>query len=514
MIGAAFRKIPAVLSCIAVGVMGLGATPASADPVGSVTMHQLALVGAEMWGVAAGPDDAMWFTDVAGGRIVRRGSDGAVSHFDLPDATSYPTSIVAGPDGNLWFTEYVGGKIGRITPSGVITDFDANASGPWDIAAGPDGNLWYTDFADSAAVVKMTPTGSTTRYPLEAEAYPKGITAGPDGNLWFTESGSRNRIGRITPSGTIDEFNIGLSTNTQSWDIAAGPDGNLWFTEYNASKIGRITPSGTINEFSTGPQPWGIATGPDGALWFTQYASNAIGRMTTAGSMTEYTGAGAPWLLATGPDGSMWFANRNGDSVGQMTTGTPPPLRAAPSVTGTLQVGQTQQCSGEQWDAWNGAPPTVSSIGWLLDGRTVPGATGRSFTPALTDVGRTLACTVTATYSLPAVTVKSTSASVTLTAQPAPEPAPTPTPASAQLLTCKASKHRARCTSKVVPATYRFTASKKVKVRKGRVTAGDVSEKVTVALSTKNTRILAKTPLSRGKYTLKVGRTSRPIRVT
>ncbi len=210
----------------------------------------------------------------------------------------------------------------------------------------------------------------------------------------------------------------------------------------------------------------------------------------------------------------MWFANRNGDSVGQMTTGTPPPLRAAPSVTGTLQVGQTQQCSGEQWDAWNGAPPTVSSIGWLLDGRTVPGATGRSFTPALTDVGRTLACTVTATYSLPAVTVKSTSASVTLTAQPAPEPAPTPTPASAQLLTCKASKHRARCTSKVVPATYRFTASKKVKVRKGRVTAGDVSEKVTVALSTKNTRILAKTPLSRGKYTLKVGRTSRPIRVT
>lgn len=428
MIGAAFRKIPAVLSCIAVGVMGLGATPASADPVGSVTMHQLALVGAEMWGAAAGPDGAMWFTDVAGGRIIRRGSDGAVSHFDLPDATSYPTSIVAGPDGNLWFTEYVGGKIGRITPSGVITDFDANASGPW--------------------------------------------------------------------------------------DIAAGPDGNLWFTEYNASKIGRITPAGTINEFSTGPHPWGIAAGPDGALWFTQYASNAIGRMTTAGSMTEYPGTGAPWLLATGPDGSMWFANRNGDSVGQMVTGMVAPLRTSPSVTGTLRAGEAQQCAGEQWDAWNGTAPAVTSVSWMLDGAAVPGANSRSFTPSLTDAGKLLSCAVTAAYSLPAVTVKSSSASVTLTAQPAPEPPAPPTARSAQLLTCKSSNHRARCTSKEVPATYRFTASKKVKVRKGKVTAGDISEKVTVALSTRNTRILAKTPLSRGKYTLKVGRTSRPIRVT
>src|SRR5690606_7656764 len=144
--------------------------------------------------------------------------------------------------------EYVGGKIGRITPSGVITDFDANASGPWDIAAGPDGNLWYTDWADTAAIVKMTPTGSTTRYPLQADAYAPWLATGVDGNVWSTENCLRNMIGRITPDGTISEFNTGLSENAQAWDIAAGPDGNLWFTEFNKAKIGRITPSGTIDE--------------------------------------------------------------------------------------------------------------------------------------------------------------------------------------------------------------------------------------------------------------------------
>jgi virginiamycin B lyase len=48
---------------------------------------------------------------------------GAVAEFRLPPArvgdlnvSSQPWGITAGPDGNLWFTEQVGNKIGRITP--------------------------------------------------------------------------------------------------------------------------------------------------------------------------------------------------------------------------------------------------------------------------------------------------------------------------------------------------------------------------------------------------------------
>ena len=38
-----------------------------------------------------------------------------------------PFGITAGPDGNLWFTESAG-RIGRITPSGVVTEFSAGIS--------------------------------------------------------------------------------------------------------------------------------------------------------------------------------------------------------------------------------------------------------------------------------------------------------------------------------------------------------------------------------------------------
>jgi len=39
-----------------------------------------------------------------------------ITEFPIPTANSYPWGITAGPDSNLWFTEYDGGQIGRITP--------------------------------------------------------------------------------------------------------------------------------------------------------------------------------------------------------------------------------------------------------------------------------------------------------------------------------------------------------------------------------------------------------------
>jgi streptogramin lyase len=41
--------------------------------------------------------------------------------FAVPTDSSHPFGIAAGPDGNLWFTEYSGNKIGRITTAGVVT---------------------------------------------------------------------------------------------------------------------------------------------------------------------------------------------------------------------------------------------------------------------------------------------------------------------------------------------------------------------------------------------------------
>ena len=114
-------------------------------------------------------------------------------------AGSYPYGIAAGPDGALWFTEGNGNRIGRITTAGVITEFSAGltaGSGPNGIAAGPDSALWFTEY--SGRIGRITTAGVITEYStgLTAGSGPYGIAAGPDGALWFTEY-SGNRIGRI-----------------------------------------------------------------------------------------------------------------------------------------------------------------------------------------------------------------------------------------------------------------------------------------------------------------------------
>ena len=64
-----------------------------------------------------------------------------------------PYGIAAGADGALWFTEQLGNKIGRITTSGGLTEYSLPAGPlistspfifsnlPWGIASGPDGAL-------------------------------------------------------------------------------------------------------------------------------------------------------------------------------------------------------------------------------------------------------------------------------------------------------------------------------------------------------------------------------------
>ena len=63
-------------------------------------------------------------------------------------ATSAPWGITAGPDGNMWFTETLpNSKIGRITPAGVVAQFAVPTpqSSPLGITTGPDGNLWFIE---------------------------------------------------------------------------------------------------------------------------------------------------------------------------------------------------------------------------------------------------------------------------------------------------------------------------------------------------------------------------------
>ena len=142
-----------------------------------------------------GPDYNIWFSGLnVVGKIAR---DCTITTYSI---TSRTYGIAAGGDGNLWFTEYDTNRIGKITVGGLITEYNVPTSGsaPYGIAAGPDGNLWFTE-QQAGKIGRITTTGSISEYgPTSASPY--AITAGPDGNLWFVDYGNpHDYVGRITP---------------------------------------------------------------------------------------------------------------------------------------------------------------------------------------------------------------------------------------------------------------------------------------------------------------------------
>jgi streptogramin lyase len=73
-----------------------------------------------------------------------------------------PWGITAGPDGNVWFTEarqsLPSNTIGRITPAGIVREFSKGISAdalPYHITTGPDGRIWFTEgFGNRIARIK------------------------------------------------------------------------------------------------------------------------------------------------------------------------------------------------------------------------------------------------------------------------------------------------------------------------------------------------------------------------
>ena len=282
--------------------------------------------------ITAGPDGNIWFSEYASifdastnsvtsvARVAKITPAGQVTEYDLPGLTSEIFGITAGPDGNVWFTDYGRSSVGVITPDGHITEYPTptNVPGTAGIVTGRDGNLWFIERAGKIGT--CTRGGQITEQPLGSTADPGELALGSDGNFWFTQ-GFNHALGRITPSGVTTEFMPSMAIGGVSVaDIAAGPDGNLWFTEILA--VGRITTSGAITEFPVSGATT-IAAGPDGNVWFIQ--NDALIRTTPDGSMTAFAAdppdlsapRPAPVDLTTGPDGAIWFTATSPATIGR-----------------------------------------------------------------------------------------------------------------------------------------------------------------------------------------------------
>lgn len=350
--------------------------------------------GARATGLAAGPDDNLWFTGpryLAGSANVvgRLTPSGGLSEFALQSKPPLGGEIANGHDGNLWFTDPAANTVGRVTPLGQIDEFavPSAAAGLGAIAAGPGGAAWFVEEA-AGKVGKVTPAGAVTEFPLPAGARPSGIAEGPDGALWIVESGLA-RIARMTAAGALTEYPLPDPASVPH-TIVSAPDGNLWFSEESAPRVGRITPAGEVSEFriSSDRGTRALVVGGDGNLWFS--TGYAIGSISTTGELGEPACVDRACTLpvndlAKGPEGEIWFAGglrrtEAGGGTAQLELGQPglvgrflaPALsvrlgRGASRVHGGLTTIAFSCHGGAAGEACKGALKLSAKIG----GRTV-----------------------------------------------------------------------------------------------------------------------------------------------
>jgi virginiamycin B lyase len=288
---------------------------------------------ASLSGITAGPDGNVWFFDVGQNLLGRVTPAGSITQFAVPATGAGSEGIVGAPDGNVWMVAR-GSMNGpdwilKVSPAGVVTRYPlANGVGAEGITWGPDGNVWFTEFWVQK-VVRMTPAGVMTEFPIP-NPNPRGIVTGPDHNLWFVDGNLQHEsIARMTTTGVVTEYALGsnMTQQLQPYNIVSGPDGNLWFSEIG--HIGRITPEGVITHFPLSGQnssATGVAGGADGNVWFTNPGANTVGRITPTGAIRQYplpARNAQPAGIAHGSDGRLWFTEAGVSRIASIGTTVP-----------------------------------------------------------------------------------------------------------------------------------------------------------------------------------------------
>jgi virginiamycin B lyase len=169
-------------------------------------------------------DGTIWFTEAScnlaaadgcygistPGWIGEIATDGSLHEYHAP-AGVQPFGITAGADGTIWFTEATGNNVGHVASDGTITEVpfivNSYATG---ITTASDGTLWVASHAGLSQL-----SGNGTRmatYPTLA-GWPYKLIQGPDGDIWYTAN-----VQTFIASQTTAPFQYFLTTAANAYE--------------------------------------------------------------------------------------------------------------------------------------------------------------------------------------------------------------------------------------------------------------------------------------------------------
>ena len=95
----------AAIIVLAISILAVRSPDAHGGPTHEVTEFTLPVEGSSPFGIATGPDGALWFSARGTDSVGSLATDGTFGPTTALAMASDPTAITTGPDGALWFTE-------------------------------------------------------------------------------------------------------------------------------------------------------------------------------------------------------------------------------------------------------------------------------------------------------------------------------------------------------------------------------------------------------------------------
>ncbi|NKQ57047.1 hypothetical protein HFP15_29675 [Amycolatopsis sp. K13G38] len=256
-------------------------------------------------GEAIGTDGGVWFTEVSANKIARLDPGtqqieeytipipGALGSVQLPTGAAASDAIEAGPDNAMWFTEIGNNAIGRIDlATHAITSYPIPTplAGPIIVHRGPGSTMIFPEATAGKVGQIDIYTHQFTEYTVPSPASaPQGVTTAEDGTIWFTETGTGN-IGQINPeTRQVAEWSLAAPANLflpRPGPLVFGSEGKIYVAEGNldgGTNIGQFDP--VTHAYRDFPIPTPAASPCDlnahgGSVYFGELLGNRIGRLT------------------------------------------------------------------------------------------------------------------------------------------------------------------------------------------------------------------------------------------